>query len=110
MVREWLPSREVCLRLNIDATRVGNVARFFNHSCCGGNLEPVLVRCAGCPLPHVAMFARRDIQAGEELTFLYGEVVSVGDELKSRAGKATALRSCHCGAANCPGVLPAEGV
>lgn len=30
VVREVLPSG-ACLRLNIDATSIGNVARFFNH-------------------------------------------------------------------------------
>ena len=32
-VREYLPSRQASLRLTIDATRVGNIARFFNHRC-----------------------------------------------------------------------------
>lgn len=31
IVREVLPSGTASLRLNVDATRVGNVARFFNH-------------------------------------------------------------------------------
>ncbi|KAK9807953.1 hypothetical protein WJX73_006881 [Symbiochloris irregularis] len=31
VVREQLPSRNAYLRLNIDATRKGNVARFFSH-------------------------------------------------------------------------------
>ena len=110
VVREWLPSGRACLRLNIDATKVGNVARFFAHSCCGGNLEPVLVRRAGAPLPHVAMFARRGIAPGEELTFMYGEVGGAGGgDVKSGLGRA-APRSCYCGAADCPGVMPAEDV
>lgn len=98
------------MRLNIDATKVGNVARFFNHSCCGGNLEPVLVRAAGSPLPHVAMFARRGIAPGDELTFMYGEAAGAGgDDLASGAAGA-APRACYCGAATCPGVMPAEAV
>ncbi|KAL3149147.1 Histone-lysine N-methyltransferase suvr3 [Trebouxia sp. C0010 RCD-2024] len=31
VVREVLPSGTACLRFNIDATRIGNIARFFNH-------------------------------------------------------------------------------
>ena len=31
VVRETLPSGTACLRFNIDATCIGNVARFFNH-------------------------------------------------------------------------------
>ncbi|CAK9322739.1 unnamed protein product [Citrullus colocynthis] len=38
VVREHLPSGNACLRMNIDATWIGNVARFINHSCDGGNL------------------------------------------------------------------------
>jgi hypothetical protein len=103
VVREWLPSRRACLRINIDATRIGNVARFFNHSCAGGSLELCVVRCAGSPLPHVGMFARADIAAGEELTFSYGEATEAN---VSRA----AGRPCHCGAAGCYGLLPADDV
>jgi hypothetical protein len=41
-------------------------------SCDGGNLIPVIVRTVGDVLPRVALFARRDICSGEELTFAYG--------------------------------------
>ncbi|KAL9663627.1 hypothetical protein QQ045_019018 [Rhodiola kirilowii] len=44
VVREHLPSGKACLRINIDATKVGNVGRFINHSCDGGNLSTVIVR------------------------------------------------------------------
>ncbi|EIE24024.1 SET domain-containing protein, partial [Coccomyxa subellipsoidea C-169] len=101
VVREWLPSGDACLRINIDATRIGNVARFFNHSCGGGNLELVLVRCCGSPIPHVGMFARRDIHAGEELTFMYGQPSGVDSAMHSR-------RACYCGSDDCLGYLPAE--
>ncbi|KAJ6693913.1 hypothetical protein OIU85_004678 [Salix viminalis] len=37
VVREHLPSGKACLRINVDATRTGNVARFINHSCDGGS-------------------------------------------------------------------------
>lgn len=107
IVREWLPSCQACLRINIDATKVGNVARFFNHSCGGGNLELVVVRCSGSPLPHVAMFARRHIATGEELTFLYGGP-SDGTEAVAKDG--SVRRACYCGAEECLGFLPAESV
>jgi hypothetical protein len=57
VIREHLPSGKACLRVNIDATRVGNVARFINHSCDGGNLHPVLVRGSGLLLPRLCFFA-----------------------------------------------------
>lgn len=44
VLREWLPSRTAAVRINIDATRRGNVARFYNHSCDGGNLRLLLTR------------------------------------------------------------------
>ncbi|MEW5311223.1 MAG: hypothetical protein WDW38_002956 [Sanguina aurantia] len=72
VVREHVGQTDLVLRLNIDATHRGNVAKFINHSCDGGNLEPWIVRQQGNPLPSIALFARRGISAGEELTFAYG--------------------------------------
>jgi histone-lysine N-methyltransferase SUV39H len=56
----------------IDAKPFGNEARFINHAC-----KPNLfTRCVwwdslDISLHHVALFAKRDIKAGEELTFNY---------------------------------------
>ncbi|XP_024027654.1 histone-lysine N-methyltransferase SUVR3 isoform X2 [Morus notabilis] len=97
VVREHLPSRKACLRLNIDATRVGNVARFINHSCDGGNLSTVLVRSSGALLPRLCFFASKDIKEGEELTFSYG-----GVRLRSKGSR------CCCGSSSCFGWLPSE--
>ena len=47
VVREHLPSGKACLRVNIDAIKIGNVARFINHSCNGVNLSAILVRNSG---------------------------------------------------------------
>lgn len=44
VIREFLPSG-ACLRLNIDATKRGNVSRFFNHRC-GHVWSRVLVHAA----------------------------------------------------------------
>ncbi|KAL5999339.1 hypothetical protein ACLOJK_040799 [Asimina triloba] len=99
VVREHLPSGKACLRINIDATRVGNVARFINHSCDGGNLSTVLVRNTGALLPRLCFFAARDIAQGEELSFSYGD---------------TRMRSkglhCFCGSSCCFGTLPSEHI
>lgn len=97
VVREHLSSGNVCIRINVDATRIGNVARFINHSCDGGNLFPVIVRSSGALLPRICFFASRDIQENEELTFSYGEV-----RLKENG-----LR-CFCGSSSCYGILPSE--
>ncbi|KAL8621357.1 hypothetical protein ACOMHN_053378 [Nucella lapillus] len=58
----------------VDPKRMGNVGRFANHSC-DPNLLMVPVRVDNS-VPKLALFARRDIDAGEELTFDYsGESV-----------------------------------
>jgi histone-lysine N-methyltransferase SETMAR len=144
VARAVLPSGGAALRLNLDATRRGNVARcacaraagwraqggighgmwphegldtrapprFINHSCDGGNLELVFVTAKGELLPRVALFAARDIAAGEELTFSYGgggaQPAAQGGAAPSPAGKERA--PCCCGADVCTGWLPSEDV
>ncbi|XP_074282454.1 histone-lysine N-methyltransferase SUVR3 [Silene latifolia] len=97
VVREYLPSRKACFRINIDATNIGNVARFINHSCDGGNLTTVLVRSSGNVIPRVCFFTCRDVQEGEELSFRYGDVRVRPQGLP-----------CTCGSSNCYGILPSE--
>ncbi|XP_050370988.1 histone-lysine N-methyltransferase SUVR3 [Argentina anserina] len=97
VVREHLPSKKACLRLNIDATIIGNVSRFINHSCDGGNLSTSLVRSSGVLLPRLCFFASDDIREDEELTFSYGET-----RLNSKG------MQCFCGSSCCVGVLPSE--
>ncbi|RVE55212.1 hypothetical protein evm_000110 [Chilo suppressalis] len=60
--------------LCVDACRYGSAARFVNHSC-SANLAPVRVfpRARDLRLPAIVLFATRDIRAGEELTFDYGD-------------------------------------
>ncbi|KAK9682105.1 hypothetical protein RND81_10G050700 [Saponaria officinalis] len=97
VVREYLPSRKACFRINIDATIMGNVSRFINHSCDGGNLTTVLVRSSGAVMPRVCFFTSRDVQAGEELSFSYGNV-----RLQPQGFP------CLCGCPTCFGILPSE--
>eukprot|EP00898_Chlorokybus_atmophyticus_P000405 jgi/Chlat1/1365/Chrsp119S01766 len=104
VVREVLPSRGASLRINIDPTRYGNVARFINHSC-DPNLTAVLVReCGGWPVPAVALVASRRVRSGEEFTMSYGDITScAGDNLQP-------TNPCLCGAASCCGMMPREPV
>ncbi|CAJ1947846.1 unnamed protein product [Sphenostylis stenocarpa] len=97
VVREHLPSGKACLRLNIDATRIGNIARFVNHSCDGGNLSTKLVRISGSLFPRLCFFASKDIQVDEELTFSYGEIRKRPNGLP-----------CFCNSPSCLGTLPSE--
>ncbi|KAK4483761.1 hypothetical protein RD792_010964 [Penstemon davidsonii] len=98
VVKEHLPSGNSCTRINIDATRIGNIARFINHSCDGGNLDTVILRSSGALLPRICFFASRDIQENEELTFSYGEV-----RVNENNGQ-----PCFCGTSSCAGILPSE--
>ncbi|KAG5186898.1 hypothetical protein JKP88DRAFT_308674 [Tribonema minus] len=87
-------------RTHVDATRRGNVARLFNHSC-APTLELRAVH-AGSMAPALAFFARRDVRAGEELTFSYGGDGGGG----GGAGGGGGTRACLCGAEHCVGRLP----
>ncbi|XP_055551156.1 histone-lysine N-methyltransferase Su(var)3-9-like isoform X1 [Wyeomyia smithii] len=100
----------------IDAACYGNIARFINHSCdpnCG--IWSVWVNCLDPNLPRLAFFAKRKIEAGEELTINYQtqinesraldvnqEDAEKGDDGPGR-GKPDPenLTECRCGAANC---------
>lgn len=97
VVREHLPSGKACLRINIDGTRIGNIARFINHSCDGGNLLTVLVRSSGTLLPRLCFFASRNIEEDDELTFSYGDI-----RMREKG------LPCFCGSSCCFGVLPSE--
>lgn len=93
--------------VDVDATVRGNAARFVNHSC-DPNLAAVVVAPrdgggegggeAARPQPppmHVALFSRRAIAPGDELTFSYGS-----------GGSSSSGTRCRCGAAACTGWLP----
>ncbi|KAI8918485.1 hypothetical protein DFJ77DRAFT_428605 [Powellomyces hirtus] len=87
-------------RTNIDPTDRGNVARFINHSC-DPNLVMVPVRINQI-VPSAALFALRDIEAREELTFDYS---GAGEVSQVDSGDANRIR-CACGSELCRGYLP----
>ena len=50
----------------VDATMSGNIARFMNHSCAPNAISKI-VEAGGGPLgKKVVVFAKRDLQVGEE--------------------------------------------
>lgn len=75
---------------DIDGNVPGNPARFLNHSC-GPNCE------AQQEEDRIWIVARRDIPAGEELTFNYGYDLSEWADYP-----------CACGARDCLGYIVAE--
>jgi histone-lysine N-methyltransferase SETMAR len=126
VLRELLPSRTAALRLNIDATRRGNITSFLNHACNGGNLQLLLGRsvaackllplwlCSqlalfqngpsahdrrrtGCLLPRVVFATSRAVEAGEELTWAYGPPNPVPGS-----------QPCYCNTPACLGYMPRE--
>ena len=83
----------------IDPTTRGNVGRWLNHSCDGGNLTTVLTRSAGESASRVVFHARRDIASGTELRWRYGKPRGEGE-----GGEGG--RRCACGTSACRGWMP----
>jgi len=80
----------------IDATRMGNISRFVNHSC-----DPNLFACEilvesrqMAHIPRIAFFALKKIHVGEELTIDYAYELSDYPQQFIR---------CACGSSNCRG-------
>lgn len=92
----------------LDGGLKGNVTRFANHSCDPNcKVQKWLVCGTGEPLENeyqVALFAERDIEAGEELTYDYGWSAFAAKAVSGESNSATP-EICHCGAANCSGFL-----
>ncbi|KAI3720475.1 hypothetical protein L6452_21393 [Arctium lappa] len=91
---ESMPEAEFC----IDAGRVGNVARFINHSC-DPNLfvQCVLSSYHDLKLARVVLFASDNIPPMQELTYDYGyELDSVVDSNGN-----VRMLACHCGTSDC---------
>uniref|UniRef100_A0A0A1WMV7 Histone-lysine N-methyltransferase EHMT2 n=1 Tax=Zeugodacus cucurbitae TaxID=28588 RepID=A0A0A1WMV7_ZEUCU len=91
----------------IDANYFGNVSRFYNHSC-----EPNIVSVRvffehqDYRFPKIAFFACRDIQAGEELCFDYGDTFWL---FKNRHLSCKCLTAaCRYALANPEGVVAAS--
>nr|XP_026498615.1 histone-lysine N-methyltransferase SUV39H2-like isoform X1 [Vanessa tameamea] len=65
----------------VDACNLGNVSHFINHSC-DPNLAvwAVWADCLDPNLPMLALFATRDIEAGEEICFDYLQKSSESEE------------------------------
>jgi hypothetical protein len=77
-------------QFNLDGDVPWNLARFLNHSC-APNCEAELLE------GRIWIIARRDITAGEEITFNYGYDPQDFEE-----------HPCRCGAPGCVGYILAE--
>ena len=75
----------------IDASKTGNLGRFFNHSCSPNiGIQNVFTNHHDIRYPHTSFFTLRNIKAGEELCWHYGYVNNMTKE-------------CHCGTKACNG-------
>lgn len=111
VVRQHLPSQQLALRFNIDATRRGNAARFINHRCGDPNTQLVIVWASGALLPVVAVVARWDICKGDEITMSYGEEVDIkhadGHQAAGEEEEGSFIaQTCLCSSSYCKGFLP----
>ncbi|KAM5148018.1 histone-lysine N-methyltransferase SETMAR [Mantella aurantiaca] len=114
-VREHLHGGRT-LRTYVDPTRTGNVGRFLNHAC-RPNLVMLPVRSHSMA-PRLALFAARDIQAGEELCYDYSGRAFNAEPSGGTAGKEREdppegaeppRKRCLCGTDGCAGYLPFDG-
>lgn len=101
----------------VDPASVGNLGRFINHSC-QPNLVMLPVRVHSV-VPRLALFASRNIDAQEELTFDYSggyhnqtpvRLLSTQSDATSQVSGTDGLtrKKCHCGAKNCAQSLPLD--
>lgn len=82
----------------IDATCIGNIGRYINHSC-NPNCIVVPVRVDSL-VPRLAIFALRDIPNGEEITYSYCSLTS------NQTACPDERKPCLCGEMNCAKFLP----
>lgn len=83
----------------VDPSRFGNIGRYINHSC-NPNCELIPIRVDSL-IPKIAIFAKKDILEGSELTFDYGDG-KLGVSKESGAK----YRLCLCEEENCRKYLP----
>ena len=80
----------------LDATVRGNIARYMNH-CCTPNCYSRVISVEGTSgadaSKHIVIFAGRDLEEGEEVTYDYKFPVE------------KAKIACHCGSPKCLGVM-----
>ncbi|KAK3104136.1 hypothetical protein FSP39_024681 [Pinctada imbricata] len=90
----------------VDPTHYGNIGRYINHSCTP-NLSLLPVRI-DITTPVIALFATRDIEPYEELSFDYGSSDLIDSPRSEGECKSLDknMKKCHCQSEQCKGFLP----
>ena len=91
-IKEHVPDGELCTF--VDPRRVGNLGRFINHSC-NPNLVMLPVR-VNHSVPRLALFSRRDLEEGEELTFDYSGSATFLSESDQNCDSSKTENCCEC--------------
>lgn len=105
-LQEYYLKDDTIQRTIIDARNYGCEARFINHSCEPNTcILPVRINSV---IPQAALFALRDIEPLEELSYDYnGSVDRRLDENEMYQSEITESEyKCYCGANKCRGKLP----
>ncbi|CAF1044890.1 unnamed protein product [Adineta ricciae] len=90
-----------CVRISsdssIDAKYYGSISRFYNHSCKPNvHIQNVFINSHDVRFPVIALFACRNIRAGEEICWDYNYTVGCMPGVRI---------DCQCQASNCRGRL-----
>jgi len=81
----------------IDAAKCGNVGRFINHSCSPNlHAQDVLWDHDDTRVPHVMLFAEKNIRPLQELTYDYN--YNIGQVRQNGKEK---IKECFCGSSKC---------
>ncbi|XP_044350577.1 histone-lysine N-methyltransferase, H3 lysine-9 specific SUVH1 isoform X1 [Triticum aestivum] len=87
------------LPIKISAKKMGNIARFMNHSCSPKAFwQPVQFDHGDDGHPHIMFFALKHIPPMTELTYDYGDIGADSSGIGSPGAK-----RCLCGSSNCRG-------
>ena len=115
----------------VDAAFYGNLSHFINHSCDPNlNIFNVFINNLDPNMPQLALFAKREIKKGEQITFDYCQQTSAGSDssqgmmspsknvtqasmmaspskkvMVEEQGERMNKTTCRCGARNCRKVL-----
>ncbi|EFP80469.2 uncharacterized protein PGTG_06425 [Puccinia graminis f. sp. tritici CRL 75-36-700-3] len=95
---------------SVDAFLYGNVSRFINHSCSANTvIVPVYIEDSDPTRPIFAMFAKKNIKTGTEITTSYSDP---NDEEYKRLETGqmnnenhALFMPCKCNAPNCKGIM-----